>query len=291
MENGQVFHATDKEMRMTRQRIKEACLFIKSVTDFKPEIAVVLGSGLGEFADTVEYDTIIDYSDIPGFPVSTTPGHKGRLIFGNHCGRDIAVMQGRFHCYEGYAPDETVIPLRALIKLGVKTLLITNASGGINEDFSAGDIVIITDHINFTQKNPLSGPNIGELGPRFPDMTFAYDKGLIKTLEKAAQKSNIEIKKGIYTYMAGPSFETPAEIRALKILGADMAGMSTVPEIIAAAHAGVKSCAISCVTNKAAGILNKPLSHEEVLEAGLKAKDRIKTLIDGFIKELKQQDA
>lgn len=275
-----------KGVTMTKQRIDDAYQYIRTKTLFSPEIAVVLGSGLGDFADTVEADTIIDYSDIPGFPAPTTPGHKGRLIFGKKYGKNIAVMQGRFHCYEGYTPSETVIPLRTLIKTGVKTLFITNAAGGVNRDFKAGDLAVITDHINFASLNPLVGRNLDEFGTRFPDMTYAYNGGFIFMLEKIAGKYNIELKKGIYAYMKGPSFETPAEIRALRILGADMVGMSTVPEIIAASHAKIKCCAVSCITNMAAGILNQPLTHEEVMEAGAAVKDKMQLLIDSFIQSV-----
>lgn len=268
---------------MTKQRIDEAYQYIRSKTDFSPEIAVVLGSGLGDFADTVEAGVIVDYSDIPGFPVPTTPGHKGRLVFGKKYGKEIAVMQGRFHCYEGYTPAETVIPLRTLIKTGVKTLFITNAAGGINRDFKAGDLAAVIDHINFASLNPLEGRNLDEFGPRFPDMSYAYHPGFVSLLEKIAEKNNITLRKGIYAYMKGPSFETPAEIRALRILGADMVGMSTVPEIITASHAKVKCCAVSCITNMAAGILDQPLTHEEVMEAGAAVKDKMQSLIDSFI--------
>lgn len=269
---------------MTVERIYSAYNSLKQRTSSTPEVCVVLGSGLGGYADTVAGAEIIPYKDIPGFPVSTVPGHAGQLVFGQKYGVNIVCMQGRFHCYEGYTPEETVIPLRALIKLGVKKLLITNAAGGINTSFKPGDIMIIEDHINFTFLNPLAGPNIDEFGPRFPDMSYAYDKKLIGALKDAAKENGIDVKTGVYAMMKGPSFETPAEIRALRILGADAVGMSSVPEITAAAHAGVSSAAMSCITNMAAGILDQPLSHEEVMETGKIAADNIKKLIDGFIK-------
>jgi purine-nucleoside phosphorylase len=271
---------------MTLLRIKDSAAYIKSITDFKPQIAVVLGSGLGDYADTLETKAEINYTDIPGFPVPTTPGHKGRLVLGRKGGKNIAVMQGRYHCYEGYCPEETVIPLRTLILLGIRDLFITNAAGGINQSFQPGDLAVITDHINFTSLNPLVGKNMDEFGPRFPDMSYAYNKDYIAVLGGLAEAHQIALKKGVYAYMKGPSFETPAEIRALRVMGADLVGMSTVPEIIAASHAGVKCCAVSCVTNMAAGILNQPLTHEEVLEAGLAVKEKMQVLIDAFIEAI-----
>ena len=271
---------------MTLDRIDSAFEYLSSATQQRPTLCVVLGSGLGDYADTLEGAQVIDYRDIPGFPQSTTPGHAGRLVLGRKHGVSLACMQGRFHCYEGYSPAETVIPLRALIRLGIKRLLITNAAGGINESFRPGDIMIITDHINFASLNPLEGANLDEFGPRFPDMSFAYDKELAAALKEAASRHGIDVKTGVYAMMKGPSFETPAEICALRVLGADAVGMSSVPEIIAAAHAGVKSAAMSCITNMAAGILNQPLTHEEVMETGRIAAGRIRTLIDGFIERV-----
>lgn len=269
---------------MIHERIYSAYNSLNNRISSKPEVCVVLGSGLGGYADTIEGAEIIPYKDIPGFPVSTVPGHAGQLVFGQRHGVNIVCMQGRFHCYEGYTPEETVIPLRALIKLGVKALLLTNAAGGVNTSFNPGDIMIIEDHINFTFLNPLAGPNLDEFGPRFPDMSYAYDKRLIAALKDAAKENGINVRSGVYAMMKGPSFETPAEIRALRTLGADAVGMSSVPEIIAAAHAGIASAAMSCITNMAAGILDKPLSHQEVMETGRTAADNIKKLIDGFIK-------
>ena len=269
---------------MTKQRIDDAYAFLRENVKYLPDVCIVLGSGLGSYADTFEDAEVMAYGDIPGFPVSTVPGHAGRLIFGQKHGVSIACMQGRFHCYEGYTAAETVIPLRTLIRLGIKKLLITNAAGGINTDFSAGNIMVITDHINFTFLNPLVGKNLDEFGPRFPDMSYAYDKNLTVVLRKAADDNGIALQEGVYAMMKGPSFESPAEIRALRMLGADAVGMSSVPEIVAAAHAGVKSCAMSCITNMAAGILDQPLTHEEVIETGRIAADDMKAIIDGFIK-------
>lgn len=271
---------------MTQSRINEAYEYLNGRVKRRPDVCIVLGSGLGSYAETFSGAEVIKYSDIPGFPVSTVEGHAGQLVFGEKHGVKIACMQGRFHCYEGYSAAETVIPLRALIKLGIKKLLITNAAGGINTSFNPGDIMIIEDHINFTFLTPLEGPNLDEFGPRFPDMSFAYDKKLIAALKEAANVNGVNVRTGVYAMMKGPSFETPAEIRALRLLGADAVGMSSVPEILAAAHAGVSSAAMSCITNMAAGILDKPLNHQEVMETGKVAADNIKKLIDGFVKSL-----
>lgn len=268
---------------MTRERIHMAYETLSQLTAQRPEVCVVLGSGLGDYADSLDNKQIVDYASIPGLPVSTTPGHAARLVFGKRHGVDVVCMQGRFHCYEGYTAAETVIPLRALVKLGIKKLLLTNAAGGVNTGFKPGDIMIIKDHINFTHFNPLIGANMDDFGPRFPDMSYAYDAGLNQALKEAADANGIEIKAGIYAMMSGPSYETPAEIKALRTLGADAVGMSTVPEIITAAHAGVKAAALSCITNMAAGILDQPLAHEEVMETGRVAAGRIQTVIDGFI--------
>ncbi len=269
---------------MTIDRINQAYAFLSEKTAQRPDVCIVLGSGLGSYAESFEDAEVLAYGDIPGFPISTVPGHAGRLIFGRKHGMNIVCMQGRFHCYEGYTAGETVIPLRTLIKLGVKRLLITNAAGGINTGYSAGDIMILKDHINFTFLNPLVGPNLDEFGLRFPDMSYAYDKELSGALLRAADANDIAVHEGVYAMMKGPSFESPAEIRALRILGADAVGMSSVPEIVAAAHAGVKSCALSCITNMAAGILDQPLTHEEVMETGRIAANAIQTIIDGWIK-------
>ncbi len=271
---------------MTLDRINSVNNYLSSHTDSRPTLCIVLGSGLGDYADTLDDAQIIDYKDIPGFPQSTAPGHAGRLVFGSKHGVSLVCMQGRVHCYEGYSAAETVMPLRALIKLGVKKLLITNAAGGVNMGFKPGDIMIIEDHINFASVSPLEGANLDEFGPRFPDMSFAYSKDLVAALKNAAEKKGIEVQSGVYAMMKGPAYETPAEIKALRIMGADAVGMSSVPEIITAAHAGVASAALSCITNMAAGILNQPLTHTEVMETGRIAAGRIGALIDGFIEQL-----
>ncbi len=271
---------------MTRKSIDSAFDYLSHVALQRPSLCITLGSGLGGYADSLEDAQVIDYADIPGFPQSTVPGHAGRLVFGQRLGVPVVCMQGRFHCYEGYSPAQTVIPLRALIRLGVRRLLVTNAAGGVNEAFRPGDIMIIEDHINFTFLNPLEGANLDDFGPRFPDMTFAYSEKLVSALKTAARRHDINVQTGVYAMMKGPSFETPAEIKALRLLGADAVGMSSVPEIVAAAHAGVASAALSCITNMAAGIVNQPLTHDEVMETGQIAAGRIRTLIDGFLEQV-----
>jgi len=265
---------------------KEAAEYIKNRISILPEIGLILGSGLGDLAESVSSPVIIDYKDIPGFPATTVPGHAGRFVIGNYQGKSVIVMQGRFHYYEGNDMETVVLPVRVMKLLGVKTLIVTNAAGGINPNFQPADLMVILDHINFSGMNPLRGPNLEDMGPRFPDMTHAYDKELIEILLKQGEKQGILLRKGVYAMMPGPSFETPAEIRMLKILGADAVGMSTVPEVIAASHAGIKVVGISCITNMAAGILDQPLSHQEVIENAKKVKSKFIRLLDAFVSSL-----
>jgi len=271
---------------MTKKRIEDAVVFLKEKIEIVPELLIILGSGLGDYAESFEDAEKISYLDIPGFPKPTVPGHAGNLVFGKKHEKSIAVMQGRFHCYEGYTPEETVIPIRVLIKLGIKRMLITNAAGGVNEGFSPGDLMVITDHINLAGFNPLRGKNHDDLGPRFSDMTYAYDKNLRNTLFDGGKKLGIDLKQGVYCLWTGPSFETPAEIVMSRVIGADAVGMSTVPEVIAANHAGIKCAGISCITNMAAGMLDQPLNHEEVLETGERVKGKTKELIDYFVSNI-----
>lgn len=267
----------------TMRRIEQATDYIRSKTAFVPEAAVILGSGLGAYADMLAAEAVFFYKDIPGFPVSTVAGHAGRLIMAERCGKKVAVFQGRFHCYEGYSPAETVIPLRTVILLGAKKALFTNASGGINRYYNPGDLLLVCDHINLTGLNVLNGANLETFGTRFPDMSLAYSNNLIQILEEAGKKSGVHLQKGVYGYMAGPSFETPAEILALSRLGADVVGMSTVHEVVAAAHAGVQTAVISCICNLAAGVSSQPITHQEVLAAGAATAQNIIPLIDGFL--------
>lgn len=266
-----------------RDRILSAKSYLEKQTDFRPELAIVLGSGLGGYADTVTSIAEFSYTDIPGFPVSTAPGHAGKLIFGEKHGKKMALFAGRFHCYEGYTAAETALPVQTIALLGAKTLLLTNAAGGINTEFHAGDLMAVTDHINFSGKNALTGPNTDELGVRFPDMSFAYSKRLIDILDEIARKNDFELKQGIYGYMVGPSYETPAEIRALRVLGADAVGMSTVHEVVAASHAKMETVAISCISNLAAGVAKHALTMEEVMEAGKMVAGKMSALVDGLI--------
>ncbi|KAI4453856.1 methylthioadenosine/purine nucleoside phosphorylase [Holotrichia oblita] len=235
---------------MELKKINDTVNFIKSKTKFKPKIAVVLGSGLGSFADDIDIEKTLDYSDIPFFPQSTVQGHKGRFVFGYIKNIPLVIMQGRFHNYEGYPPGQIVLPIRVMKLLGAEILILTNASGGIS--FKAGTLMVIKDHISNFAPNPLLGKNIEELGVRFPDMSNVYDKNLIDIIYNSAKKNNIEINSGVYIQLTGPSYEAPAEIRMCKTLGADAVGMSTVQEAIAARHIGFKVCGISLITNAAA---------------------------------------
>ncbi|WNF37924.1 purine-nucleoside phosphorylase [Bacillaceae bacterium IKA-2] len=260
--------------------------FLKGKIDFQPEIGLILGSGLGVLADEIENPIKIPYNEIPGFPVSTVEGHAGQLVIGNLHGKKVIAMQGRFHFYEGYSLDKVTLPVRVMKQLGVKSLIVTNAAGGINESFTPGDLMIIKDHINNAGINPLIGPNDSSQGVRFPDMSTAYNKKFIELAKSIASRLNITIKEGVYVGNTGPSYETPAEIRMLRMIGGDAVGMSTVPEVIVARHAGIEVLGISCISNMAAGILNSPLSHHEVIETTEKVKVNFLTLIKGIIKEI-----
>lgn len=260
--------------------------FIKEKTEnFEPVIGIILGSGLGEFAD--EYcDYAISYTEIPNFIKSTVKGHKGRLVFAEIEGKKVVMMQGRNHFYEGHSMSEITYPVKVMKKLGVKTLILTNAAGAVNESFRPSDLMIITDHINFMGTNPLIGANDDSLGERFPDMSEVYKKDLIKIAEKCAEKLCIDIQKGIYFASSGPSYETPAETRMARILGADAVGMSTVPEAIVANYCGMKVLGISCISNAASGVSDVKLSHSEVIETTDKAKSRFKALVLEILKML-----
>lgn len=251
-----------------------------------PKTGIVLGSGLGALGEKIENPVYIDYKTLEGFAVSTAPGHKGRFIAGRLAGKPVLCMQGRLHYYEGWDFEKIVLPIRVMRQLGIENLILTNAAGGINKTFSVGDIVMLTDHINFMGSNPLIGQNDAQVGPRFPDMSFAYSPALRETAKACAAACGVEIKEGVYLGCSGPSYETPAEIRAFRTLGADLVGMSTVPEVIAANHCGLHVLAFSLVTNMAAGILEKPLTEEEVLETGAKKGAEMQTLIINITKQL-----
>lgn len=260
-------------------KIKESVDFIQGKTDVKPEVGIILGSGLGSLADEIEGNRI-PYKDIPHFPISKVPGHKGNLVIGALEGKKIVVMQGRSHFYEGHSLEEVTYPVRVIKELGAGILVITNAAGGINKDFIPGDLMVITDHINFMGVNPLRRRK------EFVDMTFAYDKELIELTEKIASNQEIGLKKGVYIAVSGPSYETPSEIEAFEKLGADAVGMSTVPEVIVAQSRGMRVLGISCITNMAAGILKKSLSHEEVIETTKKVEEKFKKLVREIIKKV-----
>lgn len=253
--------------------IKKSVEFIKEKISFEPEVGIILGSGLGDFANNIENSIVIDYSEIPGFPQSTVVGHSGQLIFGDLEGKKVVAMKGRIHFYEGQGIDKTVFPTKVLCELGIKNLVVTNAAGGVNEEFTPGDIMIIRDHINFASTNPLIGPNEDDKGPRFLDMTEAYSKDLIKKAKETAKNLNMDVKEGVYMWFTGPCYETPAEVKLARILGADSVGMSTVPEVIIARHRGVNVLGFSCITNMASGILDQPLDHKEVIEVSNRIKD------------------
>jgi purine-nucleoside phosphorylase len=257
--------------------------FIAAKTSLAPRIGIVLGSGLGRFADQLSWTTTIPYKDIPHFPRATVEGHKGQLLIGTVSGIEVAVMQGRVHGYEGYSAAETVFPVRVLGLLGIKTLIVTNAAGGIRTSYQKGQIVSISDHINFTGLNPLAGPNDRRLGVRFPDMTDAYSKRLRSQALEAARFLGFDLHEGVYLGLHGPNYETPAEIRAFRTLGADLVGMSTVHEVLVARHMGIDVLGISCVTNMAAGVLDQKLDHEEVMEIGERVQTRFAALLTTLV--------
>ena len=264
-------------------RLAYAVAWIHGRTDLRPRAAAILGSGLGRFAEGLENATVIPYSEIPEFPVSKVAGHAGRMVVGevvSPAGRvAVAAMQGRVHAYEGWSAEEVVFGVRVLAQVGAEALWITNAAGGLNQDLKAGDLVRITDHMNLTGLNPLTGPNDESMGPRFLDMTEAYDPGLGALLEEEAARLGIDLRRGVYAAVSGPSYETPAEVRMLRALGADLVGMSTVHEVIAARHMGLKVAAVSLVVNRAAGLAGAPLSHGEVMRVATERGERVAELL------------
>jgi purine-nucleoside phosphorylase len=271
-----------EKIRKTAEFIKEKVI---SGGFEQPNLLITLGSGLGYFAENTEKLLVLPYSDIPGFPSSTVQGHAGRLILARDkkTGKNFWIMQGRVHYYEGYSMNDVVFPLRVLIVLGIKKFIVTNAAGGVNRNFEAGDLMIIRDHINGMGNNPLIGRNIEEFGTRFPDMTFAYSRKLGILMQKSAIENGITMKEGIYMALSGPTFETPAEVRMVSALGADAVGMSTVPEVIAAKHAGLEVAGVSFISNKAAGLSSGPLTHEEVSENAALVEKRFGALMERFI--------
>ena len=273
---------------MISQTVQAAADHLRQAMALRPRVAVVLGSGLGAFANELAESTHIPYEQIPGWPASTAVGHAGKLVLGKLGGMDLAVMSGRAHLYEGHPMEKVVFGVRVLGRLGVRTLVFTNAAGGINAAYQQGALVLISDHINLMGQNPLAGPNDDTLGPRFPDMSEAYPAGLRRLAKDAAAELSIELHEGVYAGLLGPSYETPAEIRYLRAIGADLVGMSTVPEVIAANHMGIGCLAVSCVTNMAAGILPKRISHEEVLETGAAIRDTLVRFLKAILPRTEQ---
>lgn len=266
----------------------QGCLAsVREKTDFVPEVALVLGSGLGDYGSQIQVETTIDYHTIEGFPVSTVHGHKGRFIFGTIGNVKVVVMQGRVHYYEGYEMEDVVLPTRLMGMMGAKVLMLTNAAGGVNYTYKAGDFMLIRDHIATFVPSPLRGQNIDELGTRFPDMSTVYDGALCDCIRSAATKNGIHIQEGVYAQFSGPQFETPTEVRMCRMLGGDAVGMSTACEAIAANHMGMRVCGISCISNLAAGMTANPLTHEEVSETAERVSGQFTTLITESIKAIK----
>lgn len=267
-------------------QIKASADYILKQSKYKPEIGLILGSGLGSLADTIEDAEYYNYSDIPNFPTSTVEGHAGRLVIGKLGNKQVVAMQGRFHYYEGYTQQEITFPVRVMKALGVNTIVVTNAAGGANTNFKPGDLMLIKDHINLSGNNPLIGKNDQRLGPRFPDMSSAYTPKYIDVVKECANKLNIELQEGVYAFFSGPTYETPAEVKMARILGADAVGMSTAPEVIVASHSGMEVIGISCITNMAAGILDQPLDHEEVIETTQKVKAEFLSLVKSVVNHI-----
>lgn len=257
---------------------------VRAKIKFKPDVALILGSGLGDYADEMQVEESLEYSEIGGFPISTVAGHEGRFLFGYVKGVPVVAMQGRVHFYEGYPMSDVVLPVRLMGLLGAKTLILTNAAGGVNVNYKPGDLMMITDHITTAVPSPLIGPNLDELGTRFPDMSEVYDKGLRELIKRAAGNTEVSIQEGVYMQFTGPNYETPAEIRMCRTWGGDAAGMSTACEAMAARHMGLRVCGISCITNLAAGMSNQPLNHKEVQETADKVSRQFKSLVTDTIR-------
>ena len=260
--------------------IQDAVKIIRDRVDFDAEVGMILGSGLGDYADRIENAVKIPYSAIPNFPVSTVDGHAGQFVLGSCKGKKVIAMQGRVHYYEGYTQKEITLPIRIMKRIGVGKVLLTNAAGGVNRSFAPGTLMMIRDHINFSGSNPLIGRNFEEDGPRFPDVSRVYQKELRQKLKVLAEQEGIHLEEGVYMMFSGPCYETPAEVRMAGIVGADAVGMSTVPEAIVCAHCGIPVLGISCITNYAAGILDQPLSHQEVVETAERVKSTFEKVVD-----------
>lgn len=268
------------------ERLQETLTFLKTRTRIKPQIGVILGSGLGAFARDIQVETTIPFQEIPNFVSTSVEGHTGNLVFGNIGGKPIVALQGRLHYYEGHSMDTVVFPTRVMALLGAQIMILTNSAGGLSEKMQSGDFMIVEDHINLTGNNPLMGPNMKELGPRFPDMTEAYDRKLISLLENVFQKLNVRYHRGVYAGVSGPTYETPAEVRYLKLIGCSAVGMSTVPEAIAANHLGLRVAALSCITNLAAGLSAHKLTHQEVTDTARRVEKNFAAVLTEFITAL-----
>lgn len=268
------------------EKINESVNYINTYIKDQPEIGLILGSGLGSIADKIENSIRIKYEDIPNFPRSTVEGHAGQLVIGKLAGKVVVAMQGRFHFYEGYNIREVTFPVRVMSGIGIKSLMVTNAAGGVNTKFQPGDLMIIKDHLNYTGQNPLIGENLDNLGPRFLDMSNAYDRKYRSIAKASGEKLGLDLKEGVYTWFTGPTYETPAEVNMARIFGSDAVGMSTVPEVVVANHEGIRVLGISCITNMATGILNQPLNHEEVVETSLKVKDDFEKLVIDILENI-----
>jgi purine-nucleoside phosphorylase len=268
------------------KEIKQTTSYIQQCVNFDPEVGIILGTGLGNLANDIEVVKTLSYKDIPNFPVSTVQGHKGQLVFGYLGGKKVVAMQGRFHFYEGYTMQQVTFPVRVMHSLGIKLLIVSNASGGMNPTFKVGDIMVITDHINHFGTNPLIGPNIDELGPRFPEMSEAYDRRYIKMAMEIAEENNIHLQKGVYIGVTGPTFETPAEYKFFHIAGADAVGMSTVPEVIVARHSGLPVFALSVVTDLGGGPIAEKPTHEEVQQAAALAEPKMTLVIKKLVERI-----
>lgn len=268
------------------EQIKETKAFLEAKTDIKPFVGIVLGTGLGNLSSEINIETAIPYSEVPNFPVSTVEGHQGQLLFGHLNDVPVVAMQGRFHYYEGYSLKECTFPIRVMHALGIKNLFLSNASGGVNPDFEIGDIMLINDHINLLPDNPLRGKNIDELGPRFPDMSEPYDDHLNNLTVEIAQQNNIKLQEGVYAVLSGPTFETPAEYRYMRIIGADTVGMSTVPEVIVANHMGLPSMALSIITDLGVDGKIVEISHEEVQEVAKAAEPKMTLIIKELLNKI-----
>ena len=274
---------------ITIEQIDQAADAVRTRTSYRPRVGLILGSGLNDLADSVQKADIIPYADLPNWPISTVQGHAGRLVIGELDGQIVLVMQGRIHFYEGYGMSQITLPVRVMQRLGLEMLIVTNAAGGVNDNFEPGDVMLITDNLNLmamTGANPLMGPNIDELGPRFPDMSQAYDRELMEIARKVAASENVQLREGVYCGLSGPSFEGPADLRFLHMIGADAVGMSTVPEVIVARHGGMRVLGFSGISNKANLDGSTVTTHDEVIEAGKTISPKIETIIRGVLRSL-----